>query len=415
MSEECRSPGETVASRDSASIPSPRMVPLCLAVSVVAFGQSMLFALLPILAAESRIGAGGLSLVMTGGILAFFFAAPIWGRLADRLGRRGVMLSGSLVMLLGHAAFLFVLEAVSASAIEPGTGFYGLLAARLVYGAAAAAMFPLAQAWVGDISAEAARLRGLAGLSATMTAGRLVGPPLAAALTILAPLLPLYVLLAAATLASGALLFLPAPAQATAPAEGGGAIGSGRTIAAMAGVLLLTTMLGQLQFTLGLHVQSRLGLGATASVQFVGLLLTLGALAALVTQLVLVRRLKSGGSGLLGLLCLLASAGCATLAWGGSAPHFLVGVVAVGTAVSVIFPISAAIVSARAGAARRGRAMGIYASAQTLGYACGALLGGLYGSAPLASFALAVVAPLLALGLLRAGMVGGQDPKKGRA
>ncbi len=413
MSQESQSLGKSMVLHDAASAPLPRVLPLCLAVSVVGLGQSMLFALLPILAAESRIGAGGLSLVMTAGILAFFLAAPLWGRLADRLGRRGVMLGGSLVLLLGHAGFLVVLEAVSLGTIEPEAGLFGLLAARVVYGAASAALFPLAQAWVGDVVAESGRLRGLAGLSAAMTAGRLLGPPLAAALTVLAPLLPLYALLAAALLAFGALLFLPAPPRAAASAEGGS--GPGGVFPVLAGVFLLTTMLGQLQFTLGLHVQTRLGLDATASVQFVALLLTLGALAALTMQLLLARRLKSGRAGLLGLLCLLASAGCGILAWGASAPHFIVGVVAVGTAVSVAFPIGTAVLLALAGAARRGRVMGVSASAQTLGYACGALLGGLYGSAPTASFALAALAPLLAFLLLRAGMIRARDPEKGRA
>ena len=413
MSQESQPLGKSMVLHDEVSAPSPRMLPLCLAVSVVGLGQSMLFTLLPILAAESRIGAAGLSLVMTAGILAFFLAAPLWGRLADRLGRRGVMLGGSLVLLLGHAGFLLVLEAVAAETIAPETGLFGLLAARVVYGAASAALFPLAQAWVGDVAAESGRLRGLAGLSAAMTAGRLLGPPLAAALTVLAPLLPLYALLAAALLAFVALLFLPAPPRAAASAEGG--TGPGGVFLALAGVFLLTTMLGQLQFTLGLHVQTRLGLDATASVQFVALLLTLGALAALTMQLLLARRLKSGRAGLLGLLCLLASAGCGTLAWGASAPHFIIGVIAVGTAVSVAFPIGTAVLLALAGTARRGRVMGVSASAQTLGYACGALLGGLYAWAPTASFALAALAPLLAFLLLRAGMVRARDPEKGRA
>ena len=408
--------GQGLALKKNTSGSSLRMLPLCLAVSVVGLGQSMLFVMLPILTEETGIGLGGFSLVMTGGILAFFLAAPFWGRLGDRRDRRQVMLTGCVFVLLGHGGFVLAVEAAAAGVIGPDAGLLALLFARVVYGAAAAALFPMAQAWVGDVATEAVRLRGLAGLSAAMSAGRLLGPPLAAGLTILAPLMPLYALLASALFSALALLFLrPAPPRAGPPEEVPAGKDSGRIVAVIAAGLLLTTMLGQLQFTLGVQVQARLGLDATASSQFVGVLLTAATLAAFVIQVTLIRRSRSLPPLLLAVVCGLAATGVGAIAWGEGRIHFLVGAVAVGAAVAVAFPFCAALVTALAGPQRRGRFLGFFASAQTLGYACGALLGGLYAWAPAASFGLAAAAPLLAFGLIQIGMRGRRLAQKGRA
>jgi MFS family permease len=163
-----------VNSQLSAGIPAPAMVALMLAVFAVSVGFGVLLPLLPDLI-ERLLGAGVqaaqvsrhtglLTAVYT---LSLFLLAPMWGRLSDRRGSRGVLLVGLLGFGATTLAFSFV-ESLAA-----------VYAERILSGLFAAAVTPVAAAVIGNFATtEQGRARRLAFLSMAGIGGFLLGPML---------------------------------------------------------------------------------------------------------------------------------------------------------------------------------------------------------------------------------------------
>jgi MFS family permease len=115
-------------------------------------------------AAQVSWHTGLLTAVYTASLFLF---APLWGRLADRRGPRGVLLLG----LLGFGATMLVF-----SLVESLTAGY---AARFLSGVFAAAVTPVAAAVAGSLTiTEQGRARRLAFVSMASIAGFMLGPML---------------------------------------------------------------------------------------------------------------------------------------------------------------------------------------------------------------------------------------------
>ncbi len=152
---------------------------LMLAVFTVSVGFGVVLPLLPYLI-ERLLGAGVqapqvsrhtglLTAVYT---LSLFLFAPLWGRLSDRRGPRGVLLVG----LLGFGATMLVFSLVESLA--------AVYAERFLSGMFAAAVTPVAAAVVGSFTTtEQGRARRLAFVSMAGIAGFLLGPMVGVFLT----------------------------------------------------------------------------------------------------------------------------------------------------------------------------------------------------------------------------------------
>ncbi|NIR30847.1 MAG: MFS transporter [Gammaproteobacteria bacterium] len=97
-------------------------------------------------------------------MLALFVAAPLWGRLSDRIGRR-------LPLLLGLAGYVSALMMFTLS-----RELWLDYAARGLAGIFAAAVLPVALAYVGDTPPGAGRARAFAWLNTAALLGFLAGP-----------------------------------------------------------------------------------------------------------------------------------------------------------------------------------------------------------------------------------------------
>jgi MFS family permease len=165
-----------------ASMPCVTMVTLMLAVFTVSIGFGVALPLLPYLI-ERLLGAGVgaaqvsrhtglLTAVYT---LSLFLFAPMWGRLSDRRGPRGVLLIG----LLGFGTTMLIF-----SFVESLTVVY---AERFLSGMFAAAVTPVAAAVIGGFTTtEQRRARRLAFLSMAGITGFLLGPMLGVFVTLFA-------------------------------------------------------------------------------------------------------------------------------------------------------------------------------------------------------------------------------------
>jgi MFS family permease len=150
------------------------MAALMLAVFTVSVGFGVVLPLLPYLI-ERLLGAGVeaarvsrhtglLTAVYT---LSLFLFAPMWGRLSDRRGPRGVLLVG----LLGFGVTMLVFSFVESLA--------AVYAERFLSGLFAAAVTPVAAAVIGSFTTtEQGRARRLAFVSMAGIAGFLLGPML---------------------------------------------------------------------------------------------------------------------------------------------------------------------------------------------------------------------------------------------
>lgn len=150
------------------------MATLMLAVFTVSVGFGVVLPLLPHLI-ERLLGAGVdasqvsrhtglLTAVYT---FSLFLFAPVWGRLSDRHGPRGVLLSG----LLGFGVTMLVFSFIESLA--------AVYAERFLSGMFAAAVTPVAAAVMGSfMTTEQGRARRLAFISMASIAGFLLGPML---------------------------------------------------------------------------------------------------------------------------------------------------------------------------------------------------------------------------------------------
>ncbi len=113
-----------------------------------------------------QLGASSfqLGLMVTLFSLAQVIAAPFWGRLSDRLGRKPILVAG----LVGYALSYYLLI------ISPNIPV--LMLARVVGGLLSASAFPSAQAYLVDLTSAEKRGYGMANMAAASNLGFLLGP-----------------------------------------------------------------------------------------------------------------------------------------------------------------------------------------------------------------------------------------------
>ena len=163
----------------SARLPVATTAALMLSVFTVSVGFGIVLPLLPYLI-ERLLGAEGdaalvsqhtglLTAVYT---LSLFLFAPLWGRLSDQRGPRGVLLVG----LLGFGVTMLVFSFVES--------LVAVYAERFISGMFAAAVTPVAAAVFGNVTTtEQGRARRLAFVSMTGISGFLLGPMLSVFVT----------------------------------------------------------------------------------------------------------------------------------------------------------------------------------------------------------------------------------------
>jgi multidrug resistance protein len=140
-----------------------RLWVLMLTVFVDMIGFLIVLPLLPFYA--EKLGAdptrvGGLIAAFAVGQLA---AAPLWGRLSDRYGRRPMILAGLLIAAVAYVVF------------ESASAVWMLFLSRLVQGGGAGTV-GVVQAYLSDSVPREDRAKALGWLTAATSAGVMVGP-----------------------------------------------------------------------------------------------------------------------------------------------------------------------------------------------------------------------------------------------
>jgi EmrB/QacA subfamily drug resistance transporter len=159
MGEETGTPGRKIVT-----------VALMLAMAVVSLEQTVVSTAMPSIIAQLR-GLDIYPWVFSAYLLAATVTTPLYGKLADLLGRKRVLLFGLAVFLAGS-----ILSGLA-------TSMPGLIAMRVVQGAGAGAVAPIVLTLLGDLFSlkERARVQGL--FSAVWGVSSLAGPALGGVLT----------------------------------------------------------------------------------------------------------------------------------------------------------------------------------------------------------------------------------------
>jgi MFS family permease len=325
---------------------------------------------LPFYAREFGASATVLGFLLMVYAAAQFLCAPLWGRLSDRIGRRGVLsltIAGTALSLLGlglapSLAWMFVARGA---------------------GGAFAANFSVASAYIADVTAEEERTRWMGMLGASFGVGFLLGPAIGGALSPLGYAVPM---LAAAGLAGANWIYaLFALREPPRHAEAASETPLARTRAAVlrdpqvrllcVANLALALAAAQLETIFAFFMMDRFGYDALhVAFILVGMAMVMGgiqgggmrSLAARFQE----RALVVGGSMLMGASMLATP-------WAPTVPLLLVplGLAAAGRA--VIQPSLMSLASMRATPSNRGAVMGTFQSAASLARVAGPVLAGL--------------------------------------
>lgn len=389
----------------------PRGAVACLSLAAFASGASLRLndALLPKLALDFGISLGEASQVISVYAIAYGFAQVLFGPLGDRYGKYRVVAWAALAC------------ALTALGCALAGSFVGLLLARVLAGATAAAIIPLSMAWLGDVIAYERRqpvlARFLIGQITGLSAGVWLGGFAADHLSWRAPYLLMALIFAGVALALFVLQRrLPANARQMRPAAGSALrrivadfsfIFAQRWARVILGLAFLEGMwlYGPFAF-IATHVHQRFGLSLSSAGAMV-MLFGLGGLVFAAASHQLVARLRErglakwGGAAMAGALAAIAFgpngwwavAGCLIAGLGYYMMHNTLQVNA-----TQMVP------------ERRGAAVAAFAACFFLGQSAGVALGGwLVGIAGTALFLALGAAALLALGLAFAAQLGKRE------
>ena len=312
--------------------------------------------------------------------LAQLVASPLAGRLADRVGRRPVLLAGLGGMAATQGVFGFASE------------LWVLYLLRVLGGAATAGMLVASTAYVADSTTEETRARGMAWFGTAMSLGLVAGPALGGVLS--RPGLSLEVaalhldgyslpFLSAAVLAGVVLL----AAQRRLPEPSTGCSARHRLRAALAVApdrrrlhqllgLVVASQFGLALFegTFALYARNRLDLGSGGvSLAFMVCGLVMGGMQIFAVRALtrVVRPILQVSSGLV-----LMGAGIAALVATSSFSAVLALIAVFAFGMALVTPNLSALISGPGGPGT-GTALGLKSAAGNVGQFAGPLLGGL--------------------------------------
>ena len=342
-------------------------------IDLVGFG--VVIPLLPYYALRYDASAFAVTMLMASYSLAQFIAAPVLGRISDKVGRRPVLLA-SIACSIASYVWLGLADAL-----------WMLFAARLLAGAGAGNI-AAAQAYIADVSPPEKRAKGMGMIGAAFGLGFTIGPAIGgviagsdpAAADLARPAFLAAFLSAVALALTAALLKESlAPGAAAAPRPGRYALARGafaRPVLANLIVLLFVTVsaFAGMETTFALWANSRFGWGPEQVgwiFFYVGIVLAAlqgGAIGRL-AQRYGEARLVTAGAAIIGI-------GLLGLVFAGSLWEVLVvtGLLAIG--MGLLNPSVTSLVSREAGVEERGGIMGVSQSASSLARILGPAVAG---------------------------------------
>ena len=368
---------------------------LYLAMLSVGMGQTVIFAVMPMLGRELGLDqiifhlpfgieyqAKELAITALSALTALTFSliSPLWGRLSDRFGRKPIIIIGLLGYTFGVSIFNAAAYAGLTAILNGGLLYLLLLITRIIHASVMSAAFPAASAYIVDVTPAEKRTQGLSKLSAAMQMGVMLGPILAY-LVVYSYLMPfvvqsLFTLIAAVLV----LLFLPKKQQ-----EKNNAVYvptkklrflDPRYRFFLIQALSIYIGMGMVQQTLGFYFQDVLHISGLEAAKLYSLAMIISSAAMLFAQLILVQRLKLAPQQFILLGLPFFVIGYLLLALANSAMPLYAGMALFGFAMGCCGPSLSAAASLTVNNTEQGALAGLIGSIAGMGFVIGPLLGG---------------------------------------
>ncbi len=380
---------------------------LYLAMLSVGMGQTVIYAVMPALGRELGLDTiqvwlpfleqfwqpGKLAITSLSAMTALVFAmvAPYWGRKSDVLGRKSVILIGLFGYTIGTLLFNIVAYAGFQGLISGGMLWLLLVLARVLHAAIMSATFPASNAYIIDITPLADRAKGLGRMSAANQLGVLLGPVMAAAV-VLGFLTPLMIQ-ATITFMCALLVYFLLPESKEVITDSNSddttqnepkvnkpfaklSFFDSRYRFILPLALVLYTMQGMVQQTLGFYCEDVLGMTRISSVQFYATAMMFSSLAMIAAQLFIVQRSSLSCSELIRFGLPFCALGYAVVAYTASKFGLLAGMMLFGFGVGMVMPGFSAAASYTVQSREQGNLSGLIGSIAGIGFVAGPIMGG---------------------------------------
>lgn len=334
------------------------LIPILGITLVDVLGFTMLIPILPYYAEHY-----GATPIQVGGIYATvavcaLFASPLWGRLSDRIGRKGVLLAAQIASAIG-----FLLLGI-------GGALWVIYVARAIEGLGGGGL-GVTQAYVSDVTKPEERARAFGLVGATFGVGFLIGPALSGVLVRYGYQVPLFFGAALAVATVFLTIFLLPESHERVE----GTVSLANIVTALRAPRLGTLLLAQLAFSVAfyawisifaLFVERVLGFGPSQS----SFIFIISAVIGIVVQAgligKLVDRFGEGRIAIMGLVC--AIGGYAFIPYVTSVPTLLGVVVFWALSGALLRPSMSAMISRAAPTEMRGALFGINDSLGNLAF-----------------------------------------------
>ena len=159
--------------------PDSQFAALFVVMLAIAGGNTALLSVLPALGRSLGVPDSGIAAAFSISAFAWVIAAPRWARRSDHRGRRRMVLIGMTGFTVSLLLCGVMLTAGIRGWVHPLAAFGGFIVARLIYGMFGAAAPPATQALVAARTSRAGRTRALTLLASAFGLGTILGPALA--------------------------------------------------------------------------------------------------------------------------------------------------------------------------------------------------------------------------------------------
>ncbi len=341
-------------------------------------GMTINFVVVAPLARKAGLTETQVAGILTLSALIYALMIPQWGRLADRFGRKRVMVFSLMAMGFTNMAFLFALEAALAGALTGLTMFFTLVFVRIWFGLLSPGLQPASMAAMTDATTPHTRAAGLGMLGAAMSIGSIIGP---AGATVLAPfgaLVPLWGSIVF-NIACGVMIAFALPksrsTRKSAERPTPLAMRDPRVFPHLLFLFTYFVGVGMIQQTLGWFVEDRYQLGEEQTVLYTGIAFACLAVMMVVIQFGYVQPRKPDPRRMLPLGLFLVAAGYVLANLLMPFAALCVAFLIVGAGAALAVPAANALGSLSVERAEQGSAAALLAAAPPAGFIFGPLIG----------------------------------------
>lgn len=325
----------------------------------------------------------GLSEIEVAGILtlsAFFYAflTPTWGRIANRFGRKRVMVFALWMMALTNAAFILALDAALKGIVIGLSAVLLLAFTRLAFGVLAPGLQPAALAAITDATTARTRAAGMGLVGAAMSIGSILGPAGAAVLAEFGALAPIWGAVIFSMITGTVLGFVLPPTRKRAPASQRPdplRMTDERVRAHLLFLFAYFVAVGMIQQTMAWLVKDRFELDRADAVQLAGIVFGVMAIALVLVQFGYVSRYKPDPRRMLPIGLALIVIGYLSAIIPASLWALSLSFAAVGAGSALTVPSANALATLSVSEAEQGAAAALVAAAAPAGFVVGPLLG----------------------------------------